>query len=153
MVKFSKKLYRALREILVALNVLKLYIEGAIPKVMRNLKSKYKNMALTNLKILKFRSIRCWWYNFFLTLMAWPRFFSLRFGLFPFWQAGISCARFLENECCKGGKVTKPQGCAGYAGGKNREVWKRPMSPDRYESPRSLPRVREMSCHLKHRWL
>lgn len=58
MVKFSKKLYRALREILVALNVLKLYIEGAIPKVMRNLKSKYKNMALTNLKILKFRSIR-----------------------------------------------------------------------------------------------
>ena len=41
-VKYPKKLFRTLREILVVLNALKLYIEGAAPEVM---KSKQKNMT------------------------------------------------------------------------------------------------------------
>lgn len=88
------------------------------------------------------------------SLMAWSRFFSLRFDLFPFWQASISCACFLKkNECCKDRKVKKtPQGSAGYVDGQNREVWKPPVSPDQYQSLRSS-RVKEMSCLLKPRWL
>lgn len=130
---------------------------GAVPKVTRSLKSKQENTTLSNLKTWIFEGKRTGgstFFFFFPNSHGSGKVFLSVIWLVPILTSWFTLCKFLVfvfNKCHKDGKVKTPQVSAAYD--RNKDIWKPPVILDQSEPTRSFSKVKDLSCHLKHRWL